>query len=155
MKNIWTAVLFFSVLTTQAQPPVPTSDPEKMLASLKQAGYVKQEGNHIIFKVQKASDTVQTNKMYGALFKSPTYTIGYDVDASYFEKKNAKPTKKSASKEARNAATLELLKPQKPVKKIKSYNLKSYSSMDCGIPIFRKAGRTVSWVRAILSGSAR
>jgi microsomal dipeptidase-like Zn-dependent dipeptidase len=62
---------------------------QKMLEALKQTGYVRQQGNHIIFKVQKASDTPQIKMMYGALFASDKFTIGFDVDGKYFEKSKA------------------------------------------------------------------
>jgi hypothetical protein len=107
-------ILFFSALHWHLNAQTPASNPEIMLATLKQEGYVKQVGNHFIFKVQKASDTVQINQLYGALFKGPQYTVGYDVDPSYFEKKKAKPVRKSTVKEERNAATLQLLQTEKP-----------------------------------------
>ncbi|QNA43298.1 membrane dipeptidase [Lacibacter sediminis] len=68
----------------------PAGDAERMLQALKQSGYVKQEGNRIIFKVKKASDTPQIKMMYGALFNNPSYTIAFDVDGKYFERN--KPT---------------------------------------------------------------
>ena len=67
-------------------------DAERMLQSLKQSGMVRQEGNHIIFKVKKASDTPQIKMMYGAFFASDKWSIGFDVDGKYFvSKKLAKP----------------------------------------------------------------
>lgn len=114
LRNFWMILVFFSAWQSQLKAQQPVSNPELMLATLKQEGYVKQVGNHFIFKVQKASDTIQINKMYGALFKGPQYTIGYDVDPAYFEKKKAKPAGKSTIKEERNAATLQLLQTEKP-----------------------------------------
>lgn len=62
-------------------------DKQQMLDGLKQAGYIRQEGNHIIFKVKKASDTPQIKLLYGSLFASDKYTIGFEVDGKYFGKK--------------------------------------------------------------------
>ena len=68
------------------------AEAERMLQALKQSGMVRQEGNHIIFKVQKASDTPRIKMMYGAFFTSDKWTIGFDVDGKYFDsKKQNKP----------------------------------------------------------------
>ncbi len=66
---------------------------EKALKALVDAGMVRQEGNHLIFKVKRASDTAQVKMMYGALFSNNKYAIGFDVDGKYFgEKKKPNPS---------------------------------------------------------------
>ena len=73
------------------QPP---GDKDKMVEQLIKSGYLRKEGNLLIFKVQKASDTPKIKMMYGSLFNNTTYTIAFDVDGQYF-KKNTIPDGKS------------------------------------------------------------
>lgn len=61
---------------------------EKALQALVNAGMVRREGNHLIFKVKKASDTAQVKMMYGAFFNNNKWVIGFDVDGQYFERRN-------------------------------------------------------------------
>lgn len=68
------------------------TEADRMLQALKQSGMVTQQGNHISFKVRKASDTPQIKLMYGAFFASDKWTIGFDIDGKYFDsKKKIKP----------------------------------------------------------------
>ena len=76
---IFLCLLLLSSQFIAAQLPGAGSDKERMLEALRQSGMVRQEGNHIIFKVKKASDTPQIRLMYGNLFASDKYTIGFDV----------------------------------------------------------------------------
>lgn len=90
MKVLLALMLTCCTITCFAQQP--NSEAERMLQALKQSGMVRQEGNHIIFKVEKASDTSYLKMMYGAFFKSDKWTIGFDVDGKYFgSKKSPKP----------------------------------------------------------------
>jgi hypothetical protein len=57
---------------------------ERALSALVNAGMVKQEGNKLIFKVKKASDTAQIKLMYGAFFSSNKWEIGFDVNGRYY-----------------------------------------------------------------------
>jgi hypothetical protein len=83
----------FLFVNIKAQQPSPEAD--RMLQALKQSGMVRQEGNHIIFKVKRASDTPQIKMMYGAFFSSDKWTVGFDVDGKYFDSK--KPMKPNPS----------------------------------------------------------
>ncbi|WP_407522064.1 membrane dipeptidase [Lacibacter sp. MH-610] len=81
--------IFFLLMIFQfaAIAQQPNADAERMLQALKQSGLVRQEGNHLIFKVQKASDTPRIKMMYGAFFSSDQWTIGFDVDGKYYDSK--------------------------------------------------------------------
>lgn len=61
------------------------ADATQMLEALKKSGYVRQEGNHLIFKAKRASDTAQVRLMYGALFSNTNYTIGFEINGQYFD----------------------------------------------------------------------
>lgn len=84
--------LLTSLPVTKVQAQQSNAEAERMLQALKQSGMVRQEGNHIIFKVEKASDTPKIKMMYGAFFAGDKWTMGFDVDGKYFDKKKpAKP----------------------------------------------------------------
>ncbi len=83
---LFSFLIFVSAVYSQAPAD---SEKEKMLQALKQSGFVRQEGNRFIFKVQQASDTPRIKMMYGTLFASDKFTIGFDVDGKYFEKSKA------------------------------------------------------------------
>ncbi|MFN4313454.1 MAG: RICIN domain-containing protein [Chitinophagaceae bacterium] len=57
---------------------------ERALSALVNTGMVKQEGNKLIFKVKKASDTAQIKLMYGAFFTNNKWEIGFDVNGRYY-----------------------------------------------------------------------
>lgn len=73
------------LLAVTAIAQQPASDKEKMVDALIKSGYLRREGNHLIFKAQKASDTARIKMMYGALFNNTQYTIGFDIDGKYFD----------------------------------------------------------------------
>lgn len=78
-------LLFLFIIPLQQFAQQKQAGAERMLQALKQSGMVKQEGNHITFKVKKASDTPQIKMMYGAFFASDKWTIGFDIDGKYFD----------------------------------------------------------------------
>lgn len=58
-------------------------DKEKMIAALKQSGLLRQEGNTLIYKVNRAGDTAQAKLLYGNLFNGSAYTMKFEVDGKY------------------------------------------------------------------------
>jgi hypothetical protein len=54
-------------------------DKERMIDGLKQSGILRQEGNTLIYKVQKASDTAQARLLYSNLFNDPRYQVKFEV----------------------------------------------------------------------------
>ncbi|GAB3024193.1 hypothetical protein GCM10027051_31040 [Niabella terrae] len=48
---------------------------------------IRRQGNQLIFKVKKASDTAQIRMMYSAFFSSNKWNIGFDIDGQYFDRK--------------------------------------------------------------------
>ncbi len=111
-KLLVVLLLFFCYSVLKAQQSL--NDQEKALQALKQSGIVRQEGNTLIYKVQKASDTVRVRLIYGNLFNNPKYSIGFDVDGKiYYNKKKLLPKDLSETK----AATKDTLLTSIPVVK--------------------------------------
>lgn len=84
----WLLILLFLIPREQFARQK-QADAERMLQALKQSGMIRQEGNHLIIKVKKANDTAQIKMIYGALFSSDKWTIGFDVDGN--SKRRDKP----------------------------------------------------------------
>ena len=86
------------------------SDQEKMIDQLIRSGYLRKEGNKLIFKVEKAKDTAKIKLVYGQLFAAPGYEIGFDVDGKYFASQRASkpngnvPNTKPVSKDSKAAS---------------------------------------------------
>lgn len=81
MKKIFLFGLLFFCIHAIAQTPA--GDKEKMIASLKQSGLLRQEGNTLIYKVNRAGDTAQAKLMYGNVFNGTQYTLRFEVDGKY------------------------------------------------------------------------
>lgn len=97
MKHLFFVVLcFFGLLNLYSQQPL--TDKERMIESLKQSGYMRQEGNTLIYKVKRASDTAQARLMYGSLFRDTKYTIRFEMDGKYFDNVKIKPVEKTLPK---------------------------------------------------------
>ncbi|MFM9910109.1 MAG: hypothetical protein ACKVOW_12200 [Chitinophagaceae bacterium] len=89
MKSIYFLfVIFFFSYSLHSFAQQTSGEKEKMLDQLIKSGYLRKEGNLLIFKVKKASDTPQIKLMYGALFGTKEYTIAFDVDGQYFKRNN-------------------------------------------------------------------
>ena len=56
-----------------------SGDQQRMISALNQSGILRQEGNTLIYKVQKASDTAQVRLLYGNLFNDPRYQVRFEV----------------------------------------------------------------------------
>lgn len=89
----------------------PNADAERMLQALKQSGLVRQEGNHIIFKVKKASDTAQLRLLYGNMFASDKWTMGFEVEG----KPITKPVIQPVTNEVNNRVTTNTTPVNQPI----------------------------------------
>lgn len=96
-------VLFYSTIALYGQQQSP--DKERMIEALKQSGYLRQEGNTLIYKVKKASDTAQAKLVYGALFNNTAYTVRFEIDGKYFYNPKIKPVVKPAEKKEETVIT--------------------------------------------------
>lgn len=76
MRNCFLMILLLIPFTVISQT---SGDKERMIAGLKQSGILRQEGNTLIYKVQKASDTAQVRLLYGNLFNDPRYQVKFEV----------------------------------------------------------------------------
>jgi uncharacterized protein YjbI with pentapeptide repeats len=84
MKKLFLILLTFSgCLAIRAQQS--SGDKEKVLQGLIQSGYFRQDGNTLILKAKKASDTAQAKLIYGTLFANTKYSLRFEVDGKYFE----------------------------------------------------------------------
>ena len=85
MKHLFLLLLAFSgcqvILSQQS-----SGEKEKVLQGMVQSGYLRQDGNTLILKAKKNSDTAQAKLIYGALFTNTKYILKFEVDGKYFER---------------------------------------------------------------------
>jgi hypothetical protein len=122
LKSLPVAIAYFLCINAIAQQP--NSEAERMLQALKQSGLVRQEGNHIIFKVKKASDTAQMRLLYGTMFASDKWTMGFEVEGN----PNTKPVTKPVTNEVNNRVTTNTTPVNQPINR-NNHSCSCFSNM--------------------------